>query len=318
MIEWSIDNVKTWPTIALLLLMSSGIFAAPAMAQEIVSPDTVYARVSLISDRLSQIYKRNLGNLSNIKVPRELDSRDYYPRHVFQRVLDVECQISALLNLNSLKAKPTGVIRIEKYTPVQVMALVKIINQRVGDVKSAVGLSPADKPSSKYKNKQPINVYVALDRVELLLRQLGAPSVQPPDVLQRAQMIVHLLSNLCKSYKCDDLSKRPVSGINLKRPIKVYQEVFKLIEVLNEVEKKLPSRIEGGVLAPKLETGLIIPDTVNKVVGIILADLIEMNRLNGKLTTLDIPRRMGHGSPIEVWREIDFARRLALNLAKKI
>ena len=302
----------------LSLLMTLVSIPDSSIAQEKANPNSVYARVNQIKDRLSQIYKKNLGTLSKIVVSQEFKGRRYYPRHVFQRVLDIERQITGLLKLNSLKPKPITVIKIQKYTPDHVMALANSIYARTGEVRTAIELPDIDKTAEKLKGKKPINVYVSLDRVETLLQRIGAPPVQPPDVLQRAQMVVHLISNLCATLKCDKLEKRPISEISLMRPIKVYAEVYRLIVAINDFEKKLANRIDGGILAPDMESGLIIPYTVHKVAGIILADLIEINRLNGELTELNIPRRSGQGSPIQVWREFDYARRLALSLAKNM
>ena len=314
----NIKNKILYPASVFVALYISGYLTAPAFSAEMTTPNQVYAKVNQITDRLSQIYKKNLGTLSGIKIPRELQGRTYLPRHVFQRILDIERQTTSLLKLHSLKPKPVTVITIKKYTPDSVMALANSINLLVGRVRSAIGMPDTDKATEKLSGKEPINVYASLDRIEALLFRIGTSTIPPPDVLRRAKIIVYMVENFCEIKKCDKVEKITPSEIGLIWPIKVYAEAYKLIIALNNVEKNLTHRIAGGVLAPTLESGLITPIIVHKVTGIILADLIEMHHLNSNLQALNIPYETGKVLPIDVWREINYARRLAVNLATKM
>lgn len=287
------------------------------MGQGTISPDEVYSRVNNISDQLSQIYSRNLGHSANISLSKKLKESKTQPRHVFQRALDVERQMTALLIMNSLQAERTTEIAIKRYQPDDVIKIVNSINGRVSKIKFAIGIFD-DRPLKKFGQKKSENIYLALNRVQKLLLRLGASATQPPDVLQRARLILALVKRLCKKFICDEIPYRPKNSISEKRPIKVYVEAYRLLAALFDVEEKMQINIKGGVFALPIESGLITPTSVNKVLGTVLADLVEINRLNNLTDPISIPPREGRGTPIEVWREVDYARRLTLNLIEKL
>lgn len=300
-------------TLGLMIAIYASLNAVPALSQP--TPSDVYARVTQINDRLATVLEKNQGDHALEQLSKLPTDGEIFPRHVFQRALDVEQQLIALLRMNSINREATSIIEVRKYKPDQVIVLINDINSMVEMIMDVNNIT-RDSPLKVVEGKKPVSVYLLLNRLEVFLFKMGAPSTQPHQVLRRAQTISFLADQLCPPTQCGDVRHERLLHIPPKRPIDVYVEVFGLIGAMRDLVLKTGMPIDGGVLVPEVERGLITPKNVNKVLGGVLADFIEISKARGFSGAVEMPVMAATASPREVWQEVNYARRKIANLAE--
>lgn len=311
-VAWGIDLTRTCFLSALIAAVVM-LAVIPAFAQP--TPSDVYARVTQINDRLATVLEKNQGEQALEQLSMLPTDGEIFPRHVFQRALDVEQQLIALLRMNSINREATRLIEVRKHKPDQVIVLINDINSMVEMIMDVNNIT-RDAPLKVVEGKKPVSVYLLLNRLEVFLFKMGAPSTQPHQVLRRAQTISFLADQLCPTDQCSDIRHEPLLHVPPKRPIDVYVEVFGLISAMRDLVLKTGMPIDGGVLVPEVERGLITPKNVNKVLGGVLADFIEISKARGFSGVVEMPIMQATASPREVWQEVNYARRKVLRLAE--
>ena len=301
--------------LAAVLLGAAILFPAggPVLAEG-TTPSDVYARVTQINDRLIAVLRKNQGHRVEIPALADIPDRQIYPRHVFQRALDIERMLTAVMRMNSMESEATKTFEVRTYSPDEVKVLIDNINRMVEKIMDVNGVEK-NQPLRAFTGKKPGNVYALLDRLESFLIDMGAPTPQPAAVLRRAQVIARLAAQMCTAGSCLSIRRLPVKEIRVKRPIDVYLETYGLVLALNAFAIKSGTEIPGGVLALPPHSGLITPLQVNHLMGTVLADFIAIGERRGFRGNVVLPDSKSAASPRDVWREVSFAHRIVRALS---
>lgn len=236
-------------------------------------------------------------------------------RHIYQRALDIDQRLNAYLKMLGHDVSSRQIIEVAPHQVEDVRQVMMNVHAKFDDyalknnIISAKEIEGFD-GQSLTTNGHKRNPYSTLDRIEVLLMELGSPSVQPNEVLHRARIIVQLVKNLCTSEACTQVPAKLEGPIAPKRPIHVYNEVNKLIIFLKRYIDQNNIQIIGDVTVLKPNSNVITPAQVNRLSGVILADLIAINhKLFGpsEIATGNIPLS---ANPSQVWQQIHYANRL--------
>lgn len=298
-----------WVVTSLLALTLYSVALDRAWAEEKTSytPNDVYTKVLHMNEGLSVFIRGNLGQQLNWRPKPELLANELQPRHVFQKALTVERKLTALMRIYGLKVHQTSIVQVQNYSPQQVYKLLDGLNKNVmrliggEDRKSRVQIAT---------NKKPRDVYGLLDRMDKFLVRMGAPVTQPFHVLQRMKALVKVASTLCRPEQCAQIKRAVLSSHEVRTPLHVYEEVYRLIDEIDGYTKQYDVNIDGGVYAPEIEKALITPSHVNSVVEIAFADLVAIANQQGYEFAITLPPVYGFALPRDVWVEANFARRL--------
>lgn len=281
----------------------------PLMAAGKKDTSDVYMKVQHLNEGLVTLLRRNFGHNQDIRVEERLLQSEIRPRHVFQRALDVENKLLALMRLNGMDIEATRTIQIQPYSPNQVFKLLERLDVHVQELLSFHGMQAGGlkKASGNQKNK---DVFHLLARMEKFLLKMGAPATQPAHVLKRARAIALISSHLCTIERCRYITRHIPSEDEFITPLHVYQETYRFIAGLDQYVRKNRIFLDGGVLALPVEQSLIQPSHVNNIMGVVLADLISIMNHRRAMTFFDFPPIWSNVMPRDVWMEINYARRL--------
>jgi len=236
-------------------------------------------------------------------------------RHIYQRALDIDQRLNAYLKMLGHDVTPRHMVQIGPRKIEDVRQVMMNIHAKFDEyalknniiAAKEIERFDAQRLTSNGHNRNP---YSTLDRIEVLLMELGSPSVQPNEVLHRARIIVQLVKKLCTTETCNQVPAKLDGSIAPKRPIHVYNEVNKLIIFLKRYIDQNDIRITGDVTVLKPNSNVITPAQVNRLSGVILADLIAINyKLFGpsEIEAGEIPLS---ANPSQVWQQIHYANRL--------
>jgi hypothetical protein len=292
----------------LIGLCLSSVSVTSVNAQE-KKPTDVYNMVQHLNEGLVNLLRRSHGSNIALTIDRRLIGAEYQPRHVFQKALDIELKLLKLMQVNGVRIETTKRLAIQPYSPDQVFALINGLHKKVDSLLLSHGMK-VHAEQKKNQKKEPENVYHLLERMDRFLLKMGAPSSQPGHVLRRAQAIAFLAEKLCKQPVCTKISRHVPAQTDHIIPMNVYLETYRFITSLDHyvTTKKVP--LKGGVLALPIHNGMITPAQVNDLMGVALADMIEVTQLRTNLRAVDLQDINLNAMPRDVWVEINYARRL--------
>jgi hypothetical protein len=242
-------------------------------------------------------------------------SKTIQDRHLFQRAMDIEHHLNALKKMMGQQIAAPEIIEIKPYGANDTN---KIIMRIHDNFKNFAELSQIinqaqfseDHTDLRSTNNDMRNPYNTLDRIEILLMELGSPSVQPNLVLRRARMISSLVKELCTSQDCASVNPRSPEPFDFKRPINAFNEAQHLIILLDKFARQNSLNISGGVTVIPPSSAIITPRQVNRLYGVLLADLIALNYEKFGPGTIPVEKIVVSASPTQVWQQINYAKRL--------
>jgi len=274
-----------------------------------VQPKDVYSKVQHLNEGLITLLRHNMRSDFTIQVTPELMQNTIQPRHVYQLALDVELKLAAIVRANGVKVPPIHRILARPYTPKDVSDLLEIMQQRIERLLEYFKI-PENLYYKEHGEREPLDVFYALERMDRFLLKMGAPTVQPGHVLRRAHAIAGLAEKLCRLDICADIRRRAMADDDVIIPAHVYQETYRYIEALHLYVKKYNTPLTGDVLALQPQDGMIRPAQVNKLMGVALADTIAVAKESLELDVIELTPFKTDAIPRDVWCEINYARRL--------
>ncbi|NVK17281.1 MAG: hypothetical protein HWE30_01150 [Methylocystaceae bacterium] len=236
-------------------------------------------------------------------------------RHIFQRAIDIDLRLNAYLRMLGQDIAGHTTLDIKPYNVEDVRQLMMNIHTKFDDYAITNNIINEHEFASLNgfdlsSNASSRNPFSTLDRIELLLLELGSPSIQPNHVLHRARLISRLVKNLCDTDKCSEIPTALPQAITPKRPIHVYNEANKLIFLLKLYSDKNKIPLKGGVTILKPSSHVITPAQVNRLCGVVLADLIAINHLLFGPSKMEVGEPPVSATPSLVWQQINYAKRL--------
>ncbi len=280
-----------------------------ACEAEEVQPKDVYSKVQHLNEGLVTLLRHNMRSDFTIQVTPELMGNIIQPRHVYQQALDVELKLAAIVRANGVKVPLIHRVLARPYTPKDVSDLLEVMHQRVELLLEYFNI-PENPYYKEQEEREPLDVFYALERMDRFLLKMGAPSIQPGHVFRRAYAIAGLAEKLCRLETCADIRRRALADDDVIIPAHVYQETYRYIDALHLYVKKHKTHLTGGVLALKPQDGMIRPAQVNKLMGVALADTIAVAKESLELDAIELTPFKADTIPRDVWREINYARRL--------
>jgi len=272
-------------------------------------PADVYVKVQHLNEGLVSLLRQNIGKRFSIRVSSELLQNEFHARHVFQLALDIELKLIALMRANGVAAEKTRTLLVRPYSPAEVFKLLERLHKKINVLLSLYHVIIPRK-SIRENGKKPEDVYHLLERMDKFLLKMGAPATQPGHVLRRASAIAILMERLCNNWRCSLVKRTQINAGDMIIPMHVYQETYRFINALNTYVKARKVPLKGGVLALPPKQGLVTPAQVNALMGITLADTIAVSQYHHKQGTVDLREFNEKAMPRDVWREINYARRL--------
>lgn len=236
-------------------------------------------------------------------------------RHYYQRTKDVDFQLEAFLRMIGVNTGDLEPLAIKPYTKSDVTAsLLSLHNKFEKFALDTHMIDPSSKELNHQKvaanNKRKVNPLTSLDRIELLLSELGSPSIQPNTVLHRARLISELVKRLCDSGPCKSVPHQLPSPVSVKRPVHVFIEVNLLIIELNAYVEKHQIAAVNGVANVKARGNVITPAEVYRLAGVAMADLVAINYAKFGPSDVYVGQIPPAANPTGVWREVNYAKRL--------
>ncbi len=236
-------------------------------------------------------------------------------RHFYQRTRDVDFQVDAFLRMIGINTGDLKPLEIRPYTKQDVTAALISLHDKFE--KFALDTRMID-PSSKDLNRKTVaenrkhtfNPLTSLDRIELLLSELGSPSIQPNTVLHRARLMSELVKRLCDNGPCKSVPHQLSSPVSVKRPVHVFTEVNLLIIEMNAYVEKHQLTAVNGVANVKARGNVITPAEVYRLAGVAMADLVAINYAKFGTSDAYVGQIPPAANPTEVWREVNYAKRL--------
>ncbi len=300
-----IVRVRNVLFLCLALMACSSISSA---AEEIKDPSDVYSKISQLNNKFVEMMRFQFRQKPNVEIEDYLISREIQPRHVFQLALDVEGKIISLMRVYGVDVMPSRGLQVREYSPTEVFNLVESLTEKTQSLLSfsQINTRVAD---DIHTDKVPADVYHLLRRMEIVLIKMGAPKTRPGNVLKRAQAIAFVASTLCRHSLCDDVKKADMRDRTIT-PNEVYEETYKFISALERYVLNYGVDIKGGVLALPIEKKHITPTDVNHLMSVALADAIAVMQNDNKMSHITLDSFNPDAMPKNVWREIDYARRL--------
>jgi len=291
-----------------IILALTVLWIGTCQAEE-VQPKDVYSKVQHLNEGLVTLLRHNMRSDFAIQVTSELMDNAIQPRHVYQLALDVELKLAAIVRANGVKVPPIHRILARPYTPKDVADLLEVMHQRIERLLEYFKI-PENPYYKEHGEREPLDVFYALERMDRFLLKMGAPTVQPGHVFRRAYAVAGLAEKLCRFDVCSDIRRRTLADDDVIIPAHVYQETYRYIDALHLYVKKYKTHLTGGVLALKPQDGMIRPGQVNKLMGIALADTIAVAKESFELDAIELTPFKTDTIPRDVWREINYARRL--------
>lgn len=294
------------------LIVFFWIFSAPP--SHAYNTDFATYSESLTRHLISAMRKMYADDTLNIEACSSC-YRNLQDRHYYQRTKDVDFQLDAFLRMIGLDTGDLEPLEIKPYTKQDVTEVLIALHDKFE--KFALDTRMID-PSSRDQNekkvaevkKRNVNPLTSLDRMELLLSELGSPSLQPNTVLHRARLISELVKRLCDSGPCKSTPHRLSSPVSVKRPVHVFMEVNLLIIELDAYVKKYQLTALNGVANVKARGNVITPAEVYRLAGVAMADLVAINYAKFGPSDVYVGQIPPAANPTEVWREVNYAKRL--------
>lgn len=291
-----------------VILVFTALWMGTCNAGEI-QPKDVYSKVQHLNEGLVTLLRHSMRSDFAVQVTSELMDNAIQPRHVYQLALDVELKLAAIVRANGVKVPPIHRILARPYTPKDVSDLLEVMNQRVERLMEYFNI-PENPYYKEHGEREPQDVFYALERMDRFLLKMGAPSIQPGHVFRRAHAIAGLAEKLCRLDICADVRRRALAEDDVIIPAHVYQETYRYIDALHLYVEKYKTHLAGGVLALKPQDGMIKPAQVNKLMGVALADTIAIAKESLEVDVIELIPFKTDTIPQDVWREINYARRV--------
>lgn len=236
-------------------------------------------------------------------------------RHFYQRAKDVDHQLDAFLRMIGIETQALLPLELKRYTKQDVTEAVIRLHSKFEKFALDTRMIDPDSADLNHKKvaetqKRKINPLTTLDRIELLLSELGSPSIQPNTVLHRARLLSELVKRLCADGPCKTVPHKLPTPIKVKRPVHVFLELNLLIMEIDAYVKKHDLTALNGVANVKARGNVITPAEVYRLAGVALADLIAINHLKFGPSDIYIGQIPAAANPTEVWREVNYATRL--------
>jgi hypothetical protein len=286
------------------------------MSQPIRASEDTFSLYSeeLTRHLVSAMRKMRAESTQSIRICDDC-SKTILPRHIFQRAMDIEHHLNAFINMMGQPAADPKIIEIRPYNTDDTNQIIKRIHNKFEDFSKLSRMIDDTQFTHDHKDlhnkKEDVrDSFNALDRIEILLMELGSPSVQPNLVLRRANMIRTLVQKLCTSAPCSSISPKSPAPLAFISPINVFNEAHQLIMLLDLFAHHNGLSIQGGITVISPSSSIITPRQVNRLCGVLLADLIALNYAKFGPGTIAVEEITGPASPTQVWQQINYARRL--------
>ncbi|MDV7339827.1 hypothetical protein RYZ26_09500 [Terasakiella sp. A23] len=271
-----------------------------------------YNAISALTNELTHhivtVMREMRENGARVEVYCEDCSHKMLTRHTYQRAFDIDHELSLFLKMHGINAEDVSLLQYKMYNQDDLEAVLRLIDNKLEMVLTANEIDVVHNDSYEDR-KLPRDHYAVLDRIENFLLSIGTPSIQPKTVFRRAKTIRKIIKSLCIGEVCPATQPSPIDLVTPKMPIHVYREVNRLAVLLKRYTDGNGIQIEGGVSVPAISREIVTPRIVNKVSGVLLADLIEIRHQIGGFGDLELPQETGELTPTHVWREFNHARR---------